>query len=506
MVGEMTEGRIFCSKHFKIGEIDPRLYGSFVEHMGRVVYTGIYEPEHPDADEEGFRRDVLRAVRDLGVTAVRYPGGNFVSTYQWEDGVGPKAERPRRLDLAWRAIETNEFGTDEFVHWADKADVRPIFTVNLGTRGIQDAVQYLEYCNFPKGTKYSDLRRAHGVEEPYGIKMWCLGNEMDGEWQMGHKTAYEYGRLAAETGKAMKVLDPEIELIACGSSLSNMPTCPEWDLTVMEETYDVADYIALHQYYGGQEKGTKAFLAQTLDMEEYIKTLRAAAQIIKKKKHSAKDMKFSVDEWGIWAVPSQNVKQEVSERPWQIAPPISEQIYTLEDALLFAGMQMVMLRNADAVKIACQSLLTNVSACIMTEPGGGLWLQTIYYPFYYFANYARGTVLACEVSCDTYDCEEFDKVPYLDSLVVWNEAAQEIAVFLINKSETEAMDVEILLEGFAPKEVKKSVVLTAEDKKMTNVVNHKAVVPREKRIAEVNPESCIAKLAPLSFNMVLIGL
>jgi alpha-N-arabinofuranosidase len=344
------------------------------------------------------------------------------------------------------------------------------------------------------------------VEEPYGIKMWCLGNEMDGEWQMGHKTAYEYGRLAAETGKAMKVLDPEIELIACGSSLSSMPTCPEWDLTVMEETYDVADYIALHQYYGGQEKGTKAFLAQTLDMEEYIKTFRAAAQIVKKKKHSAKDMKFSVDEWGIWAVPSQNVKQEVSERPWQIAPPISEQIYTLEDALLFAGMQMVMLRNADAVKIACQSLLTNVSACIMTEPGGGLWFQTIYYPFYYFANYARGTVLACEVSCDTYSCEEFDNAPYLDSLIVWNEAAQELAVFLINKSETEAMDVVIRPEGFLLKEVKKAVVLTAADKKITNAVNHRAVVPQEKRIAEVDPETCIARLAPLSFNMVLIGL
>lgn len=501
----MLEGKIYCDKNFITGNIDPRMYGSFVEHMGRVIYTGIYEPDSRMADEEGFRRDVLEAARKMGVSAVRYPGGNFVSAYHWEDGVGPKESRPRKLDLAWKSIETNEFGTDEFMHWAKKAGVETIFTVNLGVRGMEEAIQYLEYCNFPEGTKHSDMRKSHGIDKPYGIKMWCLGNEMDGEWQIGHKTAYEYGRLAAETGKAMKLIDPDIELIVCGSSLSNMSSCPEWDMEVLEQTYDVVDYLALHQYYGGQEKGTKSFLAQTMDFEDHIKTLRSVAQVVKKKRRSNKEMKFSVDEWGVWSVPCQAVNQEVEKAPWQIAPAISEQIYTLEDALLFAGMQMVMLRNADVIKIACQSLLTNISACIMTERDGGMWLQTIYYPFFYFANYARGIVLQSMIWADSYECAGFSEVPYLDALTVWNEDAGDIAVFMINKSEEEEMNVDINLQGFSLQTIKKSVVLTAKDKKMDNLKNHEAVVPQEKEIGCIEDGNCRARLAPMSFNMILIG-
>lgn len=500
----MLESKIYCDNNFITGNIDPRMYGSFVEHMGRVIYTGIYEPDSRMADEEGFRKDVLEAARKMGVSVVRYPGGNFVSAYHWEDGVGPKEHRPRKLDLAWRSIETNEFGTDEFMHWAKKTGVEPIFTVNLGIRGMEEAIQYLEYCNFPEGTKYSDMRRSHGIDKPYGIKMWCLGNEMDGEWQIGHKTAYEYGRLAAETGKAMKLIDPDIELIVCGSSLSNMSSCPEWDMEVMEQTYDVVDYLALHQYYGGQEKGTKSFLAQTIDFEDHIKTLRSVAQVVKKKRRSRKEMKFSVDEWGVWAVPCQAVNREVEKTPWRIAPAISEQIYTLEDALLFAGMQMVMLRNADVIKIACQSLLTNISACIMTEKDGEMWLQTIYYPFFYFANYARGTVLQSTIWADSYECGEFSEVPYLDALTVWNEDAGDIAVFMINKSEEEEMNVDIKLQGFSLQTIKKSIVLTAEDKKMDNLKNHEAVVPREKEIGCIENGHCRARLDPMSFNMILI--
>lgn len=502
----MLKSKVICSREFQIGRIDPKLFGSFLEHMGRVIYTGIYEPENASADEEGFRTDVLQSVREMGVRAVRYPGGNFVSAYHWEDGVGPREKRPRKLDLAWRAIETNEFGTDEFMHWADKAGVTPVFTVNLGTRGMEEALQYLEYCNFPGGTCYSDLRRSHGVEEPYGVKLWCLGNEMDGQWQIGHKTAYEYGCLAAETGKAMKLLDPEIELIVCGSSLSSMDSCPQWDQEVLEQTYEVVDYIALHQYYGGQEKGTKAFLAQTLDMEEYIKTLRAVAQVVKQKKRSKKDMKLSIDEWGVWALPGNSVNQEIAGKPWQTAPSISEQVYTLEDALLFAGMMMVMLRNCDVVKLACQSLLTNVSACIMTEEKGGLWLQTIYYPFYYFANYAKGIVLDSRSEGPCYDCESAPEVPYLDQVMVWNPQEQELAAFLINKSETETMHVKISLQDFEAEEIKEFMVFTAEDKKRTNREDHRAVIPGKGNGAEITEGRIRALLQPLSFNMIRISL
>jgi alpha-N-arabinofuranosidase len=501
----MLESQIVCNKDFIVGKIDERLYGSFLEHMGRVIYHGVYEPGHVCADEEGFRTDVLQAVRNMGVTAVRYPGGNFVSAYHWEDGVGPRGKRPRKIDLAWKAVETNEFGTDEFMHWAKKAQVQPIFTVNLGTRGMEEALQYLEYCNFPSGTMYSDLRRSHGVEDPYGVRLWCLGNEMDGCWQVGHKGAGEYGRLAAETGKIMKLLDPGIELIACGSSLSTMETYPAWDLEVLEQAYDVIDYLALHQYYGGQEKGTAAFLAQTLDMEEYIRTIRAAVQVIRQKKRSARHVRLSIDEWGVWAVPGNSVNREIENNPWQMAAPISEQIYTMEDALLFAGMQMAMLRNADVVKIACQSLLTNVSACIMTDTNGEMWMQTIYYPFYYFANYARGVVMQSKCQCESYECEGFNEVPYLDQLVVWNTERREVAIFLVNRSGTDSQEVKTELQGMAPVSVAGAVSLFAKDKKMTNYIDHNAVRP-EKFEAVLLQDDCVtAQLPPLSFVVIRIA-
>lgn len=501
----MRTTTVICSKDYLVGEIDNRIYGSFLEHMGRVIYTGVYEPGHKEADEEGFRQDVLQRTKDMGVSAVRYPGGNFVSAYHWEDGVGPKEKRPRKIELAWKAVETNEFGTDEFMRWTRKAEVSPIMTINLGTRGIEDAVGYVEYCNFPGGTQYSDLRREHGTEEPYGIKLWCLGNEMDGNWQIGHKTAYEYGRLAAEAGKAMKLIDPGIELIACGSSLSSMDTFPDWDMEVLKQSYNVIDYLALHQYYGGQEKGTKAFLAQSLDMEEYIKTVRSVAQVVKHKLRSKKEIKLSIDEWGVWGVPSDTVNREVEKNPWQIAPAISEQIYTMEDALLFASMQMVMLRNADVIKIACQALLTNVSACIMTEEGGGLWLQPTYYPFYYFANYARGVVLNSCVTGPGYDCEGIGTVLYLDTVVVWNREREEIVFFAVNRSEEECLKAEVKLKGFVPRKIRSFIRLYAKDKKMTNRHNHGAVVPEEAAGGVIEGECCTVEILPLSFNMVRIA-
>ncbi len=502
----MIKSKIVCNKDFVVGEIDKRLYGSFAEHMGRVIYSGIYEPENAVSDKDGYRTDVLEKTKEMGVTAVRYPGGNFVSAYHWQDGVGPKSERPRRLELAWKSIETNEFGTEEFINWADKANVEPIFTVNLGTRGIEDAINYLEYCNFPKGTKYSDLRISHGRELPYDVKLWCLGNEMDGNWQLGHKSAYEYGALAAETGKAMKIIDPTIELIACGSSLSTMDSYPFWDEEVLANVYNVVDYLALHQYYGGQDKGTASFLAQTLDMENYVKTIRSVAQVAKAKLRSKKDLKFSFDEWGVWSLPSDSVNKEIDDKPWQIAPAISEQIYTLEDALLFAGMQMVMLRNADVVKIACQSLITNISACIMTEKNGGLWLQTIYYPFYYFANYGKGVTLSTKSEGDTYECPEFSEVPYLDELITYSKEDNEITIFAVNKSEDSSIECNFNLQGFEISEIIESVSLTSSDKKMTNQNDHFAVVPKENVKVEVKDNVCNAVFEPLSFNVVRLSL
>ena len=247
----MKKSTLHLHPAYTVGDVDPRIFGSFIEHLGRAVYHGIYEPGHPTADEEGFRGDVIDMVKKLGVPIVRYPGGNFVSGYKWEDGTGDKSKRPRRLELAWGVTETNEVGIDEFQSWCKKADSQVMMAVNLGTRGPEEARQLVEYCNHPGGTEYSDRRRANGFEEPFGIKVWCLGNEMDGPWQMGAKTATEYGRIAAEAAKLMKWTDPSIELVACGSSGYGM--CGDWEAEVLRHVYDHVDYLSLHNYYGNRQ-------------------------------------------------------------------------------------------------------------------------------------------------------------------------------------------------------------------------------------------------------------
>ena len=291
---------IYSDKRFPIGEIDRRIYGSFVEHLGRAVYGGIYDPDHPCADDMGFRTDVIDLVKKLGVPVVRYPGGNFVSGYRWEDGTGKQEERPRQLELAWQTIEPNTVGIDEFQEWTKRAETELMLAVNLGTRGVEDAKNFIEYCNFPGGTQYSDLRRKNGFEKPFGVKYWCLGNEMDGPWQIGHKTAQEYGRLAAETAKVMKLVDPSIELVVCGSSNSEMKTFISWEETVLDHTYEYVDYISLHNYYGNRDNNTEEYLACSRDMDQFIKTVVAICDVVKHRKRSTKTMYLSFDEWNVW--------------------------------------------------------------------------------------------------------------------------------------------------------------------------------------------------------------
>lgn len=491
----MQETKIITNVEFQIGEIDQRLYGSFLEHMGRVIYSGVYEPGHPGADADGFRKDVIEAVKKMGVTQVRYPGGNFVSCYHWEDGVGPKENRPRKLELAWKAIETNQFGTNEFMKWISKIDAQPMLAVNLGTREIEAAVNYLEYCNFPGGTTYSDLRKSHGVEMPYGIKTWCLGNEMDGAWQIGHKTATEYGRIAAETAKAMKAVDSEVELVVCGSSLNTMETFPEWESQVLENTYDYVDYISLHQYFAGQEKGTEAFLAQADEMNDYIKTVTAACDFVKAKKRSAKTMNISFDEWGVWAYSSNETVAQCNNNSWQTAPRLSEMIYTFEDALLFGGMMLALLKNSDRVKMACQSLLTNVSACIMTEPGGELWLQPTYYPFSHIANYGKGVVLKSVV-------KENNKI---DSVTVYNEEAKEVVIFAINRNIKIKTELHLEIQGLVCDNIIEHVVMESEDLKATNEEDHNRIVPRANGLSIIKEAKVVSELNPVSWNMIRVS-
>ncbi|ENH96341.1 alpha-N-arabinofuranosidase [Gracilibacillus halophilus YIM-C55.5] len=496
---ETVKANMVVDKAFQISEIDPRVYGSFIEHLGRAVYGGIYEPNHPTADENGFRQDVLDLVKELQVPIVRYPGGNMVSAYNWEDGVGPKEDRPKRLELAWRVIETNQVGTNEFAQWAQKANTDVMMAVNLGTRGIDAARNLLEYCNHPGGTYWSDLRKSHGFENPHNIKTWCLGNEMDGPWQVGQKTAHEYGRLAYETGKAMRLVDPDIELVTCGSSNSQMPTFPDWEAETLEHTYEIADYISLHQYYGNRSGDTANFLAKSLDMENFIQTVIATCDYIKAKKRSKKTMYLSFDEWNVWFHSNEQDKQI---DPWTIAPPQLEDVYTFEDALLIGSMLNTMLRHSDRVKIACMAQLVNVIAPIMTDNGGNAWKQSIFYPYYYTSVYGRGVALHPVVDSPKYDSKDFTDVPYLDPSVVYNEEKEELVIFATNRHLKHTLEVDIDVRSFEDYEVVEHVVLENDDAKAVNTAKQENVKPHTNGESYLDGGKLVGIFPKFSWNMV----
>jgi len=458
------KAKLSIDRDYVVGEIDERIYGSFIEHLGRAVYGGIYEPGHPKADGRGLRRDVLDLVRQLKVPIVRYPGGNYVSSFQWEDSVGPVEKRPRRLDLAWRSVEPNSFGLHEFVDWAKAAGTSVMYAINLGTRGIDAARNVVEYCNHPGGSYWSDLRKEHGAKEPFGIKLWCLGNEMDGPWQVGQKTPGEYGRIAYETAKAIKLFDPKLELVACGSSNSRMPTFPQWEATVLDHCYDSVDYLSLHNYFKNHEDDLGTFLGASVEMDSFIDTVIATCDFAKAKKRSKKKMMLSFDEWNVWFHSDEADKRN---EPWQVGPHLLEDVYTFEDALVVGCVLNSLLRHADRVKIACLAQLVNVIAPIMTEDGGPSWRQTIYWPFYYASLHGRGTSMSVRVDGPSYDNATYGEVPYLDASAVISEDESELSLFCVNRGK-EPLELDLRSAGLGEPALVERVELRHEDMKATN--------------------------------------
>lgn len=465
-------------KAYTIGQVDKKIYGSFVEHLGRCVYNGIYEPGHKEADEFGFRKDVMALVKELGVPIIRYPGGNFVSGYRWEDGVGPVEDRPKRLDLAWRTLETNTVGVNEFAEWCKRAGSETMLAINLGTRGTESALDFLEYCNHPSGTYLSDLRIKHGYKDPHNIKVWCLGNEMDGPWQTGHKTPDEYGRLAVETARAMKVVDPDLKLVACGSSSSFMDTFPEWEAVTLTHTYDAVDYISLHQYFDNDDGDTANFLARSLETNHFIKTVIAVCDYVKAKKRGKKDIMLSFDEWNVWYHSRKHDDDAMKSKPWQTAPDFLEDIYTFEDALVVGCMLITFLKHADRLKMACLAQLVNVIAPIMTAVGGGVCRQTIFYPFLHASKFGRGTALLPVTMSPKYDSKNYTDVPYLETVAVMNDESEEMTLFAVNRNLEETLIVNCGIKGFEGYRVVEHTSLESDDLKAVNTVaNPDTVVP-----------------------------
>ncbi len=481
-----------------IAEIDNRIYGSFIEHLGRAVYGGIYEPTHETADDMGFRRDVMDVIKKMQVPIVRYPGGNFVSGYNWEDGTGNKSKRPKKMELAWSSVETNEVGIDEFQEWAKRVGAEVMMAVNLGTRGAEEARNLVEYCNSETHTYYADMRRKNGFDKPFAIKTWCLGNEMDGPWQIGSKTPYEYARLACETAKMMKWVDSSIELVACGSSGPGMPTFGEWEKTVLREGYDYIDYISMHNYYKNLDNDTPAFLGSSLEMDDFIKNVIKICDEVKAEKKSDKTINLSFDEWNVWF---HSEEQDKKQEKWQIAPHLLEDIYNLEDALVVGSLLITLLKNADRVKIACLAQLVNVIAPIMTQNGGKVWLQTIFYPFFYTSVYGRGKALDSQCACDTYDTEKFKKIPYIEMVPVLSEDEKQIIIFAVNRSMDSELELNMHINGFEKITLIKHTALEGDDVKASNSPeNPENVIPVEKDVKEQ------ILLAPCSWNMLIFDI
>lgn len=493
----MKQASLKLTKDLRVGDIDKRLYGSFIEHLGRAVYGGIYEPGHPSADKNGFRKDVIELVRQLDVPIIRYPGGNFVSGYNWEDGVGAHEKRPKRLELAWDSLETNEFGTNEFMDWCLAANTQPMMAVNLGTRGPEEARNLVEYCNHPGGTYWSDLRRTHGYDVPHNVKLWCLGNEMDGDWQMGHKTAYEYGRVANEAAKLMSMTDRSIELVLCGSSGSGTKTFGEWEAVTFSLAYDKIDYISLHEYFGNGDSDLKNFLAKPVEMENFIKTVIASCDHIKGKLRSKKTVNLSFDEWNVW-YHSHGAEFE----KWSKAPHILEDIYDFADALVVGMMLMALLRRCDRVKIACLAQLVNVIAPIMTDDGGAAWKQTIFYPFMHASKYGRGAVLHTVSESTKHDTKYYTDVNDIDSVCVINDENEELTVFAVNRDLMDTIPLSVSLldfEGYKPVE---HIEMAGYEPSAINTRDAQNVIPVNAPVPVLDGKNLTVNLKPFSWNVI----
>ena len=474
-----SPARVYVDSRRTIAPLDRNLFGSFLEHLGRAIYEGIYDPGSKLSDANGFRKDVLNEIRQLGVPIIRYPGGNFVSGYNWLDGVGPKKDRPRTLDKAWDTLESNQFGTDEFLAWCKAAGTQPLMGLNLGTGTAEEAAALVEYCNVDKGTKWSELRRQHGIPDAYKVRHWCLGNEMDGPWQIGHMSATEYGLKAADAARQMRYVDPSLKLIACGSSGPFMPTYLEWDREVLEQCYQYVDGLSLHRYFGNNERDTggdtSRYLAMNLSMERQIAETVAVCDLVRGHKRSPKKLWLSFDEWNVWY---RTTTGDAVDGHRQEAPHLLEEVYNLEDALVVGGLINSLLRNVDRVKLACLAQLVNVIAPIMTD-ANGILQQTIYYPYSWALQFARGAVLDLLVQSSTYEVSGLDQVGHVDVAGSLDCSDGKLCLFILNRDLSKSHDVEVVWEDTAPSRVIAASVLTGDDLKASNsFAAPKRVVPQ----------------------------
>jgi alpha-L-arabinofuranosidase len=461
--------RLYLDTRRTRASIDRNVFGSFLEHLGRAIYEGIYDPKSSLSDSNGFRKDVMEEIHTLGVPIIRYPGGNFVSGYNWLDGVGPKQDRPRVLDKAWNSLNSNEFGTNEFMAWCKAVGTKPLMGLNLGTGTPEQAAALVEYCNVERGTKWSDLRRKHGVAEPHRVTHWCLGNEMDGPWQIGHMSAIDYGLKAADAGRQMRYVDPHLTLVACGSSGPGMPTYLEFDRQVLEQCYEYVDAISLHRYFANDKRDTGGdttkFLALNLSMEKQIAEVASVCDFVQGRLRSKKKLWLSFDEWNVWYRERSGDAVDGHEKE---APHLLEEIYNLEDALLVGGCINTLVRSADRVKIACLAQLVNVIAPLMTN-STSMVRQTILYPYAWALKYGNGSALdVMTENAATYPISDTETAPHLDVAGMLRSEDGVVTLFVLNRDLGKPRELEINWEDKSGSKLLTAEVLTGSDLKAVN--------------------------------------
>jgi alpha-N-arabinofuranosidase len=494
----MKQTTINLNGAFQIARVDPRIFGGFLEHMGRAVYEGIYDPARACADTDGCRTDVLEALQRLKLTAMRYPGGNFASGYHWQDGIGPRSQRPTVRELAWQSIESNHFGTDEYIRLCRKMDWTPMLTVNLGTGTPEEARNWVEYCNCPPGTRYADLRTSNGNNQPHAVKLWCLGNELDGSWQLGHVPADQYAIRAQQAAKMMKDADKSIEVVACGSCGVTMPSYMEWDRQVLQYMGENADYISLHRYAGNKDNDTPDYLAVTNAIDRQIEEMDAACRFVQAKRKSKKRAYLCFDEWNVW------YKNKQMNGEGKFAPHLLEEIYNLEDALVVAGFLLSFIRHADVVKIANIAQIVNVIAPVLTQDDR-LLIQSIFYPFEMIAKRRDGVSLQVAVNGPSYEGRKNGTVPYVDAGAILD--GRKLNVFLTNRSVDETAKVRIFLADSGIVSRESAEILTGSDAKASNSFEAGDVI-KTKSFDAITIEDGLAccKLPPLSFVAMTLNL
>ncbi len=489
----MDPTKIFLDREFQIAAVDSRIFGGFLEHIGRAVYEGIYDPQSKHADQSGFRKDVLDCLKPLHFTAMRYPGGNFASGYHWLDGVGPRVQRPTVRELASLSIEPNQFGTDEFIQLSRLMNWTPMIAVNLGTGTPEEARNWVEYCNSPAGTKYADLRDENGTSESHDVRLWCLGNEMDGPWQQGHVPADQYAIRAQQAAKLMKDVDPSIELVVCGSAEIGLPSYMEWDRTVLEYVGDYADFVSLHRYIGKWKSDTADYLAASNSIDQQIETMDGLCRYVQARAHSKKRYYLAFDEWNVW-YRTQNA--ESVNGHGKFAQHLVEEEYNLEDMLIVSEFLNSFIRHADVVKIANLAQIVNVIAPILTR-GEEILLQSIYYPFLLYARRRDGISLQPTVRGPGYESPSYGFVHNIDASAILGRSV--LHTFLVNRSSDETATVQITIAGIRLKSVQSAEVVTGPSADASNTFDQPNTIRnREFNSIELGDEGAVVQLPPLS--------